>query len=269
MDNFKDTISGDSFIARKDNLIGTEFIYKPITESTNIDAKELGQTNGLSGTVIIASNQSKGRGRLGREWESACDRDIYMSFLLRLKDNSKYITLLPLLSALCVVDTISAVADINPLIKWPNDVVVNGKKLCGILCESNLKNGVFDFVVTGIGINVNRDTFSSDIEDKATSLLLETGRLLSRAEIINQLVIELNRRYGLLLEHGPDSFLCEYKNLCANLGRDVNIIEKGVSYTATAVDITDEGHLLIKDINGELRNILSGEVSVRGIYGYI
>ena len=150
------------------------------------------------------------------------------------------------------------------LIKWPNDIVVCGKKICGILTEG----GAFGAVL-GIGINVGRESFPPELSDKATSLRILTGRSFERAAIIKLLLTELSAYYEQFEAHGISSFIDEYRTLCVNIGKTVAVHENSGIYRARAIDVDDDGGLLVELENGERRVLNSGEVSVRGVYGYL
>jgi BirA family biotin operon repressor/biotin-[acetyl-CoA-carboxylase] ligase len=168
------------------------------------------------------------------------------------------------MAGVCAAGLVNKFLDGEAFIKWPNDVVVTGRKICGILTESGITG-----TVLGIGINLNRESFPDDIADKATSLRLITGYEYERAEIIKLLLIELSRYYEKFEGQGVGSFIGEYRALCINIGKTVVICENGCEYRAEAVGVSDCGGLEIITEGGERRLIKSGEVSVRGLYGYV
>ena len=243
-------------------LVAENIIFLDEVGSTNDYAKDLGRNGALAGTVIIANAQTAGRGRLGRIWDSGDAEGIYMSVLLKPRKNPAHLTLM---AGVCVANVLSRIlGDTKALIKWPNDVIVGGKKICGILTEG----GTFGAVL-GIGINVGREKFPLELADKATSLRILTGLCYDRAEIIKMLLTELSVRYERFDIGGIRTFIVEYKDLCVNIGNDVMVHGNDGTYKAVAIDIDNDGRLLVKLEDGERCVLNSGEVSVRGVYGYL
>ena len=155
-------------------------------------------------------------------------------------------------------------------IKWPNDIVLNRKKVCGILTEMNMEIDSIAYVVVGVGINVNRMEFREDIAETATSLKKESGHSIERAELLSEILSAFFRDYKLFLEKQDLSpFLESYNQKLVNVGREVKIIKKGEEIIRTAIGINDRGELIVQDAEGNTEHIFSGEVSVRGIYGYV
>ncbi|HBZ13610.1 MAG TPA: biotin--[acetyl-CoA-carboxylase] ligase, partial [Clostridiales bacterium] len=157
---------------------------------------------------------------------------------------------------------------LNSMIKWPNDIVINGKKICGILTEMSAEINMVNYVVCGIGVNVNTESFDDDIADKATSMFIESGHKYVRNELIAKLLNEFEYYYKKFLDGGLSAILDEYKKCCVTLGREVNVIFKNETVRGTAVDVDKNGSLAVQTENGII-HVTSGEVSVRGIYGYI
>ena len=153
-------------------------------------------------------------------------------------------------------------------IKWPNDIVIGGKKVCGILTEMSAEMDMVNYVVCGIGINVNTESFDKEIEHRATSMYIESGVKYRRDEIIARLMNEFEYYYKKFLNDGLSAILDEYKKYCVTIGRDVSVIFKKETVTGKAVDVDENGALVVETANGIIR-VTSGEVSVRGIYGYI
>jgi len=245
-------------------FVAENIIFLDEIGSTNDYAKDLGKNGASSGTAVIAAKQSAGKGRLGRIWDGGEAKDIYLSLLLRPKGNSSRLTLM---AGVCVANTLNSfLADSHEkaLIKWPNDVVVGSKKICGILAES----GEFG-VVVGIGINIGRESFPDGLKEKATSLNISTGKKHDRIGIIKLLLTKLSSYYENYEKNGISSFIEEYRGLCVNISKTVAIHENGKEYQATATGISPDGKLEIILENGTKRVLDSGEVSVRGIYGYV
>ena len=254
----------------KDIEIISDVIYFEETDSTNVQAKALGQAGASHGTLIIAEQQSAGRGRRGRSWESPAGSSIYTTLLLRPEFEPVKAPMLTLVMAVSVADGIREATGLETSIKWPNDIVLNGKKICGILTEMSTEINHINYVVIGVGINVNQETFPVELEQTATSLKNESGKTFSRAEIIASIMEKFEKYYKIFLEKEDLSGIQEfYNSILINRGREVRILEPGNEYNAFAVGINETGELLVDTADGVRKNIYAGEVSVRGIYGYV
>lgn len=249
--------------------LGSTILYEPEMDSTNIQAKRLGEHDAVNGTVVVTECQTAGRGRRGKTWVSPAG-NCYFSILLRpevLVDRASIITLV---SAMALAKAIKQVAALDTMIKWPNDVIANGKKLCGILTESSTDLEYINYAVVGIGINTNQTDFPEEIKDMASSIRLETGKEVNRAELLGTFLNVFETYYETFLEtEDLTKLLEEYNRLLVNRGREVKIIEKETERILTAVGIDDKGGLIVEDCNGQRETIISGEVSVRGLYGYV
>ncbi len=249
--------------------LGSTILYEPEMDSTNIQAKRLGEHDAVNGTVVVTECQTAGRGRRGKTWVSPAG-NCYFSILLRpevLVDRASIITLV---SAMALAKAIKQVAALDTMIKWPNDVIANGKKLCGILTESSTDLEYINYAVVGIGINTNQTDFPEEIKDMASSIRLETGKEVNRAELLGTFLNVFETYYETFLETEDLTKLSEeYNRLLVNRGREVKIIEKETERILTAVGIDDKGGLIVEDWNGQRETIISGEVSVRGLYGYV
>lgn len=243
-----------------ESVVPGRVYYFEKTESTNTEAKL--QENVPDKSVFIAEEQKSGRGRLGRVWQSPAKTGIWMSIYLKPQIPQDSISQLTLLAGIAVSRIIPGSS-----IKWPNDVLLSGKKVCGILTEMVAENGRPDRVICGIGINVNTDSFPEDLEEKATSIYLETKKIADREEIAKAVLSEFFILYDEFTKNGFDAFREEYIEKCVTLGREVTVICGNDKKIAKAYDITDKGELCIETEKG--REIInSGEVSVRGLLGY-
>ena len=251
------TNKGYRLISSPDSL----FIYDE-TDTTNNRAKE--SNTSPDGSVFIAEVQTHGKGSRGRGWTSPRGIGIWHSILLKPEISPLEVSQITLVAGLAVCKAIG----LNSMIKWPNDIVINGKKICGILTEMSAEINMVNYVVCGIGVNVNTESFDDDIADKATSMFIESGHKYVRNELIAKLLNEFEYYYKKFLDGGLSAILDEYKKCCVTLGREVNVIFKNETVRGTAVDVDENGSLAVQTENGII-HVTSGEVSVRGIYGYI
>ena len=197
-------------------------------------------------------------------------RIFFFTILLRPDLPLNSVSMLTLVAASAVAEAVDKVTGQECQIKWPNDIVLNRKKVCGILTEMNMEIDSIAYVVVGVGINVNRMEFREDIAETATSLKKESGHSIERAELLSEILSAFFRDYKLFLEKQDLSpFLESYNQKLVNVGREVKIIKKGEEIIRTAIGINDRGELIVQDAEGNTEHIFSGEVSVRGIYGYV
>lgn len=257
-----------------DSLLETEWaghpvVYEEEQESTNQTAKMLAEQGASHGTLVVAERQVSGRGRRGRPWHSPKGSGIWMSILLRPQIHPMSASMLTLVAAMAVYDAISSRVE-GCAIKWPNDIVINGRKVCGILTEMSSELDNIHYVVIGIGINVNTDDFPEDIAAVAASMHVITGEYYKRAEIIADVWKSFEKYYDQFLQTENLSLMVEsYNQRLINMGRKVYIEERGSQYEGTACGIDSEGALLVEKTDGTRTAVISGEVSVRGVLGYV
>ncbi len=257
------------------SLLGTEWagrkvVYYDETDSTNNRAKDSGEKNGAHGTLFIADKQNAGKGRRGRAWESPSGKSIYMTILLRPQITPDKAPMLTLIMGLSVAEGIRKVSGAETEIKWPNDIVMNKKKVCGILTEMATEMEYVNYVVICVGINVNQEYFSEGIKEIATSLYEETGTVYQRSELIAAVLERFEKNYEMFLETGDLSAVRKaYDSILVNRGQEVKVLEPGNEYRAVAEGINKNGELIVRLSDGRQKNIFAGEVSVRGIYGYV
>ena len=238
------------------------------TDSTNLWIKRLAKEGAPEGTLALAEFQSAGRGRLGRSWEVPEGTSVMMSILLRPKFEPQYAPMLTLVMGMAVAKAVKKFGfDVS--IKWPNDVVVSHKKICGILTEMGVRDGKIDYAVIGVGINVNIREFPEEMADKATSLYLESGREFDRSQIPG-LVMEAFEEYYEKFAATCDlsGLKEEYESILANYDQPVRVLAKE-PYEGVARGITDGGELLVEKTDGTIVAVSAGEVSVRGLYSYV
>lgn len=247
------------------------------TESTNVDALRLAGEGAVHGTVVTADFQSAGRGRRGRSWESAAGENISMSLLLRPAFTPDKASALTLVMALAVARALQECCGAQVHIKWPNDIVLNGKKVCGILTEMHLQapdavrcgNSAIQCVVIGVGINVNQKSFPEEIRTIATSLFAESGKRFSRTAIMESVLQYFEKYYESYLQTLDLSGLqMQYNELLINRDKQVRVLDPQGEYTGIAQGINKNGELLVVRENRTVTAVYAGEVSVRGLYGY-
>ena len=237
-------------------------------DSTNLWIKRLAKEGASEGTLALAEFQSAGRGRLGRSWEVPEGTSVMMSILLRPKFEPQYAPTLTLVMGMAVAKAVKSLGfDVS--IKWPNDVVVSHKKICGILTEMGVRDGKIDYAVIGVGINVNIKEFPEEMVDKATSLYLESGKEFDRSQIPG-LVMEAFEKYYEKFAATCDlsGLKEEYESILANYNQPVRVLAKE-PYEGVARGITDGGELLVEKTDGTIVAVSAGEVSVRGLYSYV
>lgn len=251
------------------NWLANTICYDKQMYSTNIKAKQLGETGAKNGTFVITDSQTKGRGRRGKTWVSPSGVNCYFTILLRPDLAAEKASMITLISALALARAIKDKGELETVIKWPNDIVANGKKLCGILTESSTDLEYINYVVVGIGVNMNQTEFPEEIRHIASSIQVETGRHVNRAELIGCFLDYFESYYEMFLKSGDLSALAgEYNALLVNRGKEVKIVEQNRERVMKAIGIDETGALMVENETGEKERIISGEVSVRGLYGY-
>lgn len=249
---------------------GSNVVYYDEIDSTNNRAKEAGDNKTPHGTLFVADMQVAGKGRRGRVWQSPAGSSIYMTILLYPEISPLKAPQLTLVMAIAVAEGIKEVTGLDTKIKWPNDIVVNGRKICGILTEMSTEIDYINHVVIGAGINVNQDDFPEDIRKTASSLKMELGKQVKRSELIAAIMKSFEKDYEIFVKTEDLSGLQElYNSMLVNLDRDVKVLEPGNEYEAHALGINKTGELIVRTAEGEEKEIYAGEVSVRGVYGYV
>jgi BirA family biotin operon repressor/biotin-[acetyl-CoA-carboxylase] ligase len=221
--------------------------------STMDVARELAKKGAKEGTIVIAEAQTRGRGRLRREWLSP-EGGIYFTVILRPRISPVYAPRINLMAAIAVAATIRKLFELNAELKWPNDILIAGRKVCGILAEMDAEMDVVNFVNVGIGINANNSV--TQFEKPATSLKDALGRKISRKEFLSALLVEIERRLPLLMKA---ELLKEWKKLSATLNKDVRIMSLGEEVVGRAIDIDATGALILRKKDGSLTTVLVGD----------
>ncbi len=254
---------------------GQRLIFFESTGSTNPDAKRFAEEGAPRGTTVVADRQTAGRGRRGRSWESPAGRSIYFTIIVRpafIPDKASMITLV---MALSVAEAIHEVTGLPTGIKWPNDIVVNGKKVVGILTEMSMtpEMNEIQFLVAGVGVNVNQESaeeFPEELRGAATSLKIESGRHFDRAALLAEILARFEQDYETFERTLTLSELKErYESRLAGRNAVVRILDPAGEYTGISRGITETGELIVEKETGETVLIYAGEVSVRGLYGYV
>lgn len=254
---------------RRTEWVGQEIFYFPVIDSTNTKAKQLAEEGYPSGTLVVAEQQDAGRGRRGRNWESPRGTGIFMTLMLKPEINPNNASMLTLVAALAVSSAITKCTGRPAGIKWPNDIVMNGKKVCGILTEMSAQFDYVNHIVIGIGINVHNESFPEEISHMATSLYLETKEHVNRASLIEEIWEQFEHYYAIFHETEDLSGLVrEYDAHLVNMHQIVKVLDPKEPFEGKAMGISPRGELIV-DTWESRRLVSSGEVSVRGLYGYV
>lgn len=253
-------------------LLDTKFIGKSIIHfdtinSTNTYAKNIGSES-KDGTVVISEEQSKGRGRVGRIWHSKKHEGIWMSIILKPDISPMEAPFITLIAGASVVTALNKLG-IESYIKWPNDIIINRKKICGILTELSAEIERVNYIVVGIGINVKSIEFDEEISNVATSIYKE-GYKVTRVDIVKNILEEFEKLYvKYIFEGNKDDVLDICREKSAIVGKKVYAIKGNQKEYVECLDINEDGNLIVRKENGEIIEIMSGEISIRGEKGYV
>lgn len=266
-----DRITASEILSRNQaSWVGKSIEYFEVTDSTNQRIYDFAEKGREEGLLAVAEEQTGGKGRRGRSWVSPPGSGIWMSLLLRPKVEPQKASMVTIVAALAMTKAMEKITGMEIRIKWPNDVVLNGKKVCGILTEMSAELEEIHYIIVGIGINANTESFPEDIQDRATSIYLESGKKVERAAFIAEFCVQFEQYYERFLEMGNLAFLKEeYESYLINIGREVKIIKKKEERVRKALGINELGELIVAKSDGTTEIIFSGEVSVRGLYGYV
>ena len=266
---------------------GNRLLFYDVTDSTNLQAREEAEDGAPHGTMIVADRQTAGRGRRGRSWESPAGVNVYFSLVMRPDVVPDKASMLTLIMAHSVCRVIALRTGLDCKIKWPNDVVVNGRKVCGILTEMGLRKDGSFYLVVGVGINVRSQEFAPELSGKATSLEDEIGRrstaalckvtdslegdlAVSRSLLLAEIMGAFEEDYEIFLSRQNLSGLLDsYNHMLINKDAKVRVLDPRGEYDGKALGITETGELLVETADGTVERVYAGEVSVRGIYGYV
>lgn len=250
--------------------LGKDLRFYDTIDSTNLEVRRLAEAGAEHGLTVIAEEQVSGKGRRGRSWLGKAGTGIWMSFLLKPEIALENSSMLTLITALAVAKAINEVTNVSCGIKWPNDLIVNGKKVCGILTELSAQMDELNYIVVGLGINVNMEEFPDDLKDKATSLQIETGKRIYRAPLAAKVLEYFEKYYEQFIQtEDLSTFKDEYNHLLVHMNQKIRVIRGSKETIYTSHGINERGELLAETASGKIESILSGEVSVRGILGYV
>jgi BirA family transcriptional regulator, biotin operon repressor / biotin---[acetyl-CoA-carboxylase] ligase len=262
LENVPDLLAPDMLKQRlKGSLFGKHIFHFLRTDSTNRVAMELGSAEEPEGTVVLAEEQTAGRGRAGRSWHSERGMGIYVTLLLRPKISPVQAPLLTMMAGLSARAAIQAQAALTVDLKWPNDLLLDGKKLGGILTEMYAEPSQVRFVIVGIGINVNQEKFPSELVSLATSLRVQTGRAQSRMELLVRLLREFENDYNRFLREGAASVTQRFETVSSYArGKRVNVSNGSENYSGVTAGLSPEGLLRVEREGGSIVTVIAGDV---------
>jgi len=242
--------------------LGTKFHYFAEIGSTNTHARELAEKGAAEGEVVLAESQTHGRGRLGRRWESPPFANLYFSVILRPKLAPVYAPQITLTAAVALAEAIDSLIPLSPVIKWPNDILVNGKKLAGILAEAVCARERVEYVILGIGVNVNCpvDAMSQELRQRATSLFDVTRIHMDREFVLRRLIQDLDRCYGDLEQFGFEAIAPQWEARFGLRGKRVRIELRDQVLIGRARGLARDGTLLVEGDDGILQKVIAGDV---------
>ena len=266
-----DVVSKEEILSLLDTKwAGKNLVCVESVDSTNNLAKQLAEQGAPEGTLVVADEQTGGKGRRGRSWCTPKGSAIAMTIVLRPDIRPELASMVTLVMGLSVAKAIESLYPVSVGIKWPNDVVVNGKKICGILTEMSAEMTGIHYLVIGTGINTNVEEFPEELQEVATSLIKELGEKVNRAELIAACLKYFEEYYEKYIAAGNLAPLKEdYEALLLNRNNKVRVLEPNHEYTGLSLGINEDGELLVEKEDGTVTAVYAGEVSVRGVYGYV
>jgi BirA family transcriptional regulator, biotin operon repressor / biotin---[acetyl-CoA-carboxylase] ligase len=247
-------------------IIGKPLKYYAVLDSTNLKAQELAEKGAEEGTIVQADRQSAGKGRLGRIWKSSAENGLWFTIILRPKIDPKYGAQATLLAAVAVVEALEAATGIKSAIKWPNDILVNRKKICGILSEMYLNADMINYVIVGIGINVNmtKKDFKEKLSDIATSVYLQSGIKQDRNKLLEAFRVSLEKWYDVWLTEGFEKVRAQWLLYNGTIGSFVKVKDNDNEiFSGIAEGVDDYGCLLVRNFDGVSQSFDFGEISIR------
>jgi len=263
LEQIPDILTPDMLKQRlKGSLFGKRIFHFFRTDSTNRVALELGHAGEPEGAVVLAEEQTAGRGRGGRAWHSERATGIYVTLLLRPKLAPVQAPLLTMMAGLSAHSAVQALTGLEVDLKWPNDLLVRGRKLGGILTEMHAEPGQIRFVIVGIGLNVNQEKFPGELANLATSLRAETGKPQSRMELLVRLLHEFESDYNRFLREGVATVVARFESVSSYArGKRVRVTNGTESYVGTTAGLGPEGLLQVERDGGQLMTVIAGDVA--------
>ena len=242
--------------------VGSQVCCFDETDSTNLQACRLGDDGGVDGLVVIADRQSSGKGRMGRQWESPGGVNLYASILLRPPILPFEAPKLTFLSAVAVCRAITSCTGLQPTVKWPNDILLDGAKVAGLLNEMSSETDQVHYVVLGIGVNLNMraDQFPTDLRYPATSLAITTGELVSRLDFTRALLQEIDALYHTYLGQGSAPIFSAWTDLCDMVGKLIHVDCNELQIEGTMIGLAEDGALLVRTKTGKMQCVYAGDV---------
>ncbi|MBU4185830.1 MAG: biotin--[acetyl-CoA-carboxylase] ligase [Proteobacteria bacterium] len=239
-------------------------IYLNETDSTNTRAKELAAQGAPEGTLVIAEKQTNGRGRRGRSWFSPPGGGIYFSLILRPVISPTETPRITLMTAVVAAETLISLVKLKLRIKWPNDILVNGKKLAGILTEISTEMDAVNYIIVGLGLNVNTrfEKFPQEIKENATSILIETGKQFPRVKLIQHYLKLYEIFYDMFKNNDFEPIMNRWRELADIIGKQIKVDVIGKTHIGKVIDVDNDGVLILKDDQGRLQRIFSGDVTL-------
>ena len=250
------------------SVLKTELLAKKVyafwsVGSTNEFAYTRAIQDEIDGTLVIAEQQSKGRGRKSRTWDSPFNKGLWFSLILRPDLPASRAGLVPYLAGVSLVEAVENFTGLKPFVKWPNDLLLNSKKFCGILSEVEFENGKIKFIILGIGININHkmNEFPEEFRAQATSLRIESESQIDRVDFLAEILLRLEENLNNMKESGFHNILKKWKKKCPQFEKEVVIVQDDKQYRGTFEELDDAGCLLLRTNNGELKKIVAGDVN--------
>jgi BirA family biotin operon repressor/biotin-[acetyl-CoA-carboxylase] ligase len=249
----------------KTKWMGRTIHHFQTVDSTNFKAYQLALNGAKEGEVVISESQKKGRGRLGRQWFSPPFLNLYLSVILRPKISPHQASLITLMAAVATADAIQKFSGLLPLIKWPNDILLQDRKVAGLLNEIHSEMDRIHFVILGIGVNLNMEKkmFSKEIRAVATSLKIEMGQTVRRKVFLQFFLQELEKWYSIFLEEGGAVILKAWRDRAHIKGRQVKVTSFGETVAGIAIDVDSDGALILETENGKQKRVVAGDIEYR------
>lgn len=241
--------------------LGHKIYFFESLDSTNSCAKTLATCDIPEGAVVYSEFQTAGRGRLGRTWTAAPGENLLFTVILRPELDPERANLLTLVAAASVAEAVEAATNLPVEVKWPNDLLTNGKKFCGILSEASFKKDKCEYILLGLGINVNQTSFQQNLDQRATSLKRELGRKLDRAKLFQEIILRLEKNYQKAKEGTMDRPMHEWKKRCRMFNREIKVDQHGKVIEGVALRLSPDGGLVL-GLEGKEITVLAGDVTV-------